>query len=49
MVAKITAPISLGKVLGYNFRKVTDAKGSVILTSKLSVDENGETSLLRAL
>ncbi len=49
MVAEITAPISLGKVLGYNFRKVTDGKGSVILTSKLSVDENGETSLLRAL
>ncbi len=49
MVAEITAPVSLGKVLGYNFGKVTAGTGSVILTSNLSVDENGETSLIRAL
>lgn len=49
MVAEITAPVSLGKVLGYNFGKVTAGLGSVILTSNLSVDENGETSLVRAL
>ena len=49
MVAEITAPVSLGKVLGYNFGKVAAGVGSVILTSNLSVDENGETSLVRAL
>ena len=49
MVAEITVPVSLGKVLGYNFGKVTAGTGSVILTSNLSVDENGETSLTRVL
>ncbi len=49
MVAEITAPLSLKKVLGYNFGKVDAKTASVILTSKLSVDENAETSLLRAL
>lgn len=49
MVAEITAPISLKNVLGYNFGKVGARTASVILTSKLSVNENGETDLLRAL
>ena len=47
MVAEITAPISLKNVLGYNFAKVKAGTASVILTSLLSVDENGKTSLDR--
>lgn len=38
MVAEITAPKSMGKVLGYNFSKVTAGNASVILTSS---DERG--------
>jgi len=49
MVAEITSPVSLRNVLGYNFGKVTANTASVILTSKLSVDENGKTDLFRAL
>lgn len=49
MVAEITAPISLKNVLAYNFGKVKSGTASVILTSGLSVDERGETDLLRAL
>ena len=49
MVAEITAPISLKNVLGYNFGKVNSGKASVILSSGLSVDDRGETDLLRAL
>ena len=49
MVAEITAPISLKNVLGYNFAKVKAGTASVILTSLLSVDENGKTDLFRAL
>lgn len=49
MVAEITAPKSLKNVLGYNFGKVKSGTASVILSSGLSVDENGETDQLRAL
>ena len=49
MVAEITAPKSLKNVLGYNFGKVKAGVASVILTSGLSVDEKGETDLLRVL
>ena len=49
MVAEITAPKSMGKVLGYNFSKVTAGNASVILTSSMSVDQNGETNFERAL
>ena len=49
MVAKITAPVSLSNVLGYNFRKINDGAASVILTSNLSVDDNGEASLSSTL
>lgn len=49
MVAEITAPKSLKNVLGYNFVKVKTGTASVILSSGLSVNENGETDLLRAL
>lgn len=49
MVAEITAPKSMGKVLGYNFSKVTAGNASVILTSSMSVDANGETNFERAL
>lgn len=45
MVAEITAPISLKNVLGYNFAKVKAGTASVILTSLMSVDENGKTDL----
>jgi hypothetical protein len=49
MVAEITAPISLKNVLGYNFGKVNSGTASVILSSGLSVNEDGKTDLLRAL
>lgn len=49
MVAEITAPDSLKNVLGYNFGKVNSGTASVILSSGLSVNEDGETDLLRAL
>ena len=49
MVAKITAPVSLSNVLGYNFGKINDGAASVILTSNLSVDDNGEASLSNTL
>lgn len=49
MVAEITAPVSLKNVLGYNFGKVNSGTASVILSSGLSVNEDGETDLLRAL
>ena len=49
MVAEITAPKSMGKVLGYNFSKVTAGNASVILPSSMSVDANGETNFERAL
>lgn len=39
----------MGKVLGYNFSKVTAGNASVILTSSMSVDQNGETNFERAL
>ncbi len=37
------------KVLGYNFAKITAGNATVILTSSMSVDQNGETNLERAL
>lgn len=49
MVAEITAPVSLKNVLGYNFGKVNSGTASVILSSGLSVNEDGKTDLLRAL
>ena len=49
MVAKISSTANLGGALGYNFRKVVARDAVVLLTSGLSLDREGNTSLERAL
>lgn len=49
MVAKISSTANLGGALGYNFKKVTAGEAAVILTSGLSLDAGGNTSMQRAL
>lgn len=49
MVAKISSTANLGGALGYNFRKVAAGDAVVLLTSGLSLDREGNTSLERAL
>lgn len=49
MVAKISSTENLGGALGYNFRKVVAGDAVVLLSSGLSLDSEGNTSLERAL
>ncbi len=49
MVAKISATANLGGVLGYNFKKVAAGQAQVLLSSGLSLDSQGNTSLERTL
>lgn len=49
MVAKISATANLGGALGYNFKKVAAGQAQVLLSSGLSLDAQGNTSLERTL
>ena len=49
MVAKIGVSNKLYGVLAYNFEKVKEKEGKVLAVSRLSVNENGTTTLHQAL
>ena len=49
MVAKISSTSNLGGALGYNFHKVEAGEAKVLLVSGMSVDNNGDTDMNRAL
>ena len=49
MVAKISSTSNLGGALGYNFHKVEAGEAKVLLVSGMSVDNNGNTDMNRAL
>lgn len=49
MVAKISSTANLGGALGYNFKKVSAGEAKVLLTSGLSLDTDGNTSMERTL
>ena len=49
MVAKISSTSNLGGALAYNFHKVEAGEAKVLLVSGMSVDNNGNTDMNRAL
>lgn len=49
MVAKISSTANLGGALGYNFKKVMAGEADILLTSGLTMDKDGHTSMQRVL